>query len=187
MSEVVRYHPLLVTLHWMLAALIIGDLAFGFLWLAATPDSDPQKIGLLRLHMAGGVLLLVLMIIRFIVRVATLRPAPATTGHPLLDRSAPITHYGLYVLVVLMVGTGFATAILSGLNIVVFGPPGARLPPTLTIYPTFVAHVLLASLLASLIGVHVLAALYHQWVRKDALLRRMLFGQRAPNPSAAAE
>jgi cytochrome b561 len=182
MREVVRYHPLLVALHWLLAVLIIGDLAFGFLGLAATADADPQKIGLLRLHMAGGMLLLVLMVVRFVLRVATLRPAQATTGNPRLDRIAPVAHYALYVLVVLMVGTGFATAILSGLNIIVFGPPGAPLPPTLTVYPTFAAHVLLASLLAGLIGLHVLAALYHELVRKDALLRRMLFGQRAPSP-----
>jgi cytochrome b561 len=171
----------------VLAGLIIGDLAFGFLVLAAMPDSDPQKIGLLRLHMAGGVLLLALMVIRFIVRVATSRPAPATTGHPLLDRMAPIAHYGFYVLVVLMVATGFATAILSGLNIIVFGPPGTALPPTLTIYPTFVAHVSFAAILAAAIALHVLAALYHQHVRKDGLLRRMLFGRRAAKPFAPAE
>ena len=98
---------------------------------------------------------------RFIVRMSTSRPADATTGYSLLDRIAPISHYGFYVLVLLMVGTGFATAILSGLNLIVFGPPGATLPPTLMIYPTFIAHALLATLLANLIVLHVLAAFYH--------------------------
>lgn len=179
MKQVSRYHPLLVTLHWALALLIIGALGVGFFGLAATPDSDARKIGLLRLHMIGGVAILALMGIRFIVRLRSARPAVAATGNPLLDRVAPVTHYGFYVLVLLMVGTGFATAILSGLNLVVFGASGAPLPPRLTIYPTFVAHVYLAALLAGLIALHVLAALYHQFVRKDRLFERMLFGRRA--------
>ena len=102
MKQVSRYHPLLVTLHWVLAVLIIAALTIGFFVLAATPNADPQKIGVLRIHMAGGMLILALMVIRFIVRMLTLRPAGATTGYPLLDRIAPITHYGFYVLVLLM-------------------------------------------------------------------------------------
>ena len=185
MKQVSRYHPLLVTLHWVLAVLIIAQLTLGFFGLAATPHSDPQKIGILRVHMAGGMLILGLMVIRFIVRMRTSRPADATTGHPVLDRIAPISHYGFYVLVLLMVGSGFATAILAGLGEIVFGPSGAPLPRTLTIYPTFVAHVFFAALLVGLIVLHVLAALYRQFVRKDGLFRRMSFGRRVSNRSAS--
>ncbi len=110
MKQVSRYHPLLVTLHWLLAVLIIAALAVGFFWRAAMPNSDPQKISVLRVHMAVGMLILALMVIRFIVRTLTARPEKATTGYPLLDRIAPISHYGFYVLFVLIVATGFATA-----------------------------------------------------------------------------
>ena len=68
MKQVSRYHPLLVTLHWVLAVLIIAALTIGFFVLAATPNANPQKIGVLRIHMAGGMLILALMVIRFIVR-----------------------------------------------------------------------------------------------------------------------
>src|SRR6185437_15669818 len=33
-----RHHPLLVTLHWLLAALVIAMLAIGFLWLRPIPN-----------------------------------------------------------------------------------------------------------------------------------------------------
>ncbi len=178
MQQVSRYHPLLVTLHWLLAVAIIVTLIAGFFGLAAMPNSDPQKIGALRVHMAGGMLILALMVFRFIVRMATSRPARATTGYPLLDRMAPISHYGFYVLVLLMAGTGFATAILAGLPDIVFGGSGAPLPQSLLIYPTRVAHGYVAALLVGFIIVHVLAALYHQFVRKDGLFRRMFFGRR---------
>jgi len=143
MKQVSRYHPLLVTLHWVLAVLIIAALAIGFFVLAAMPNVDPQKIGVLLVHMAGGMLILALMVIRFAVRMWTSRPAAATTGYPLLDRIAPITHYGFYVLVLLMVGSGYTTAILAGLPAIVFGGSGAPLPPTFKIYPSFVAHGIL--------------------------------------------
>ena len=143
MGQVSRYHPLLVTLHWLLAVLIIATLVVGFFLLAAMPNSEPQKISVLRVHMAVGMLILALMVIRFIVRTLTARPEKATTGYPLLDRIAPITHYGFYVLVLLMVGSGYTTAILAGLPAIVFGGSGAPLPPTFKIYPSFVAHGIL--------------------------------------------
>jgi cytochrome b561 len=182
-----RYHPLLVTLHWLLAVLIIAMLCIGFLVLAPMPSADPQWIGILLVHMSIGMAILALMVARFIVRIRTSRPADATTGHPRLDRLAPIIHYGFYVLVLLMVGSGYATAILAGLNKSVFQGSGDPLPPDFSIYPTFVAHGTLAALLAGFIVLHVLAALFHQFVLKDGLLRRMLFGRRGPTSPAQAK
>jgi cytochrome b561 len=60
----------------------------------------------------------------------------------------------------------------------VFPRSGEPLPADFDIHPSFVAHSLLATLLTALIALHVVAALYHQFVRKDALLRRMFFGRR---------
>ncbi len=187
MKQVSRYHPLLVTLHWALAFLIIAALTLGFFGFAATPNSDPQKIDILRAHMAGGMLILALMAIRFIVRMMTSKPAVATTGFPLLDRIAPFSHYGFYVLVLLMAGTGYTTAILAGLPAIVFGGSGDPLTPTFVIYPTRVAHGYIATLLVGFIVLHVLAAFYHQFVRKDRLFRRMFFGRRVSNPVTPAE
>jgi len=172
MKTASHYHPLLVILHWLLAVLILAALAVGFFGLAAMENADPEKIAVLRWHMAGGMLILALMIVRFVVRLGTARPAPA-------NRLAPVVHYGFYVLVVLMAGTGYATAIVAGLPDIVFASSGDPLPPTFAIYPTWVAHFCLAAVLVSLIVLHVLAALYHQFVRKDGLFRRMFFRRRA--------
>jgi cytochrome b561 len=86
MKPASRYHPLLVALHWLLAALILAALAVGFFGLAAMPNADPQKIAGLRWHMAGGMLILALMVIRLVVHLATARPAPA-------NRLAPVALY----------------------------------------------------------------------------------------------
>ena len=177
-----RYHPLLVTLLWLLAVLIIAALLIGFFVLATMPNTDPRKINDLLVHMAGGMLILALMIIRFIVRMLTSGPVAATTGFPLLDRVAPFVHYGFYALVFLMVASGYTTALLAGLNRSVFAHSGEPLPETFDIYPSFVAHGTIAAVLAGFIALHVLAVVFHQLVRKDHLLRRMLFGRRVINP-----
>jgi cytochrome b561 len=44
--------------------------------------------------------------------------------------------------------------------------------------PTRIAHGLIATLLVALIVLHIAAAIYHQVVLKDGLLRRMWFGKR---------
>jgi cytochrome b561 len=181
---VTRYHPVLVTLHWLLAILIIAALAIGAFWLAPTPNADPRKVDILRLHMSAGMLIFCLMAIRFVVRMLTSRPAVATTGHAGLDRVATLTHYGFYVLVLLMVGTGYATGILAGLPAIVFGGSGDPLPPSFATYPTFTAHRILAVALAAFIALHALAALWHHVGRRDGLLRRIWFGRRrTPAPA----
>jgi cytochrome b561 len=149
MQEVSRYHPVLVTLHWLLAVLIIAALGVGFFILAAMPNNDPGKIRILLVHMAVGMAILALMVIRFAARLLTARPAAAATGYPSLDRLAPLTHYGFYILVLAMVATGFATALLAGLNRSVFQRSGEPLPPDFDAYLSFIAHSYLAVLLAA--------------------------------------
>jgi cytochrome b561 len=177
-----RYHPLLVVLHWLLAVLIVGALGLGYFFLAPMLASDPRKIVVLEAHMAGGMVILALMIVRFFVRIRTARPPLATSGHPRLDRSARFAHVAFYILVLLMAGTGLATAIAARLNEIVFQHSGAPLPATFAAFPAFRAHGYVAALLAVLIALHVLAALYHQLVRKDRLLGRMRFGERRLDP-----
>jgi cytochrome b561 len=170
-----RYQPVLVALHWLLALMIIGLLCLGFLVLANMPNSDPKKLDILVWHMSGGMLVFVLMILRLIIRRWSARPAMAVTGARLLDRLASMAHAGFYVIVFLMVATGWTTGwLISG----VFQPGGEPLPDSFAVFPTFQAHAVLATLLAILIVVHVAAALYHHFVLKDGLFRRMWFGKR---------
>ena len=178
MKPVSRYHPLLVTLHWLVAFLIITMLGVGFFLLGRMPNDDPRKIGLLLGHMSLGMFILLLMLIRLVVRMRSARPAAAKTGFALLDRLGPLTHYTFYGVVILVVASGFATAIIAGLTRSVFQHSGEALPAHFGDYPTFKMHALLTLFLAALVILHVLAALWHQFVRKDGLFRRMGFGKR---------
>ena len=116
----VRYHPALVTLHWLLAVLILVALSMGTLVLKEIPNSSPEKLWALKGHMVAGALILLLTLLRLAVRLKTAHPAPAATGHALLDRLAPLMHGGLYALVLVMAGSGIAMSVLAGLPETVF-------------------------------------------------------------------
>ncbi|MDJ0820800.1 MAG: cytochrome b/b6 domain-containing protein [Paracoccaceae bacterium] len=173
-----RYHPFLVVLHWLLAAMIIGGLIMGSQVLAATPNSDPFKMTSLLMHMSMGIAILALMIVRLIVRFATAKPPHADIGNPLLNTGAKAAHWAFYVLVIAMCASGLATANAAGLPAIVFGGSGDPLPANFDDIASRAAHGVIAILLGLLILAHVAAGIYHQFVRKDGLFARMWFGQR---------
>jgi cytochrome b561 len=177
MPQPSRYHPALVALHWALALLIIAALTLGAAVMAKMPNSDPMKIEALRSHMAGGVLILLLMLVRLVVRQTTTHPDRASTGSPTLDRLAWASHRMFYVAVVGMAGSGIVMALQTGLPSVVFGDGGA-LPTDFWAFPVRSVHYLVSRLLMGLIALHVAGALYHTLILRDGLLRRMLFGRR---------
>ena len=185
MDQVSRYHPLLVAMHWLLALLIIAALGLGALVMAKIPNTDPMKLEALRSHMSGGVLILILMLVRLFVRTRTRHPAPATAGDPFLDRIAWASHRMFYVAVLGMAGSGLFLAVQAGLFGIVFGGHGS-LPPDLWVFSIRAVHYAFSRLLMALIALHVVAALYHALVLRDGLLRRMSFGRRVVKANASA-
>jgi cytochrome b561 len=177
MRQVSRYHPLLVVLHWTLAVLIIAALALGALVMAKLPNTDPMKYEALRSHMAGGGAILALMLARLLVRTRSAHPAAASTGHPLLDKVAWASHRLFYVLIIAQVASGLTVALQADLFRIVYGGEGT-LPPDLWVYPVRSVHYVVSRLLMALIALHVAGALFHTFVLRDGLLRRMAFGRR---------
>lgn len=173
-----RYHPALVALHWLLAFMIVLALFAGSQMLAKTPNYDPEKIMALRAHMSVGIAILVLMIIRLVVRLRSDTPPEADIGNAAVNRLSRVAHWALYLLVFGMIASGIATSVMADLPDIVFGGSDAPLPEDFSIYPPRIAHGIMAVLLGLLILGHIGAALYHQVVRRDGLLRRMWFGAR---------
>jgi cytochrome b561 len=176
-ARVSRYHPSLVVLHWFLAAFIVAALVLGALVMAKMPNSDPMKLQALRAHMVGGTLILLLMLVRLLVRAQTELPPPAATGNAMLDRLAWASHRLFYVAVLGMAGSGLFMAFQTDLPTILFQGKG-QLPVDFWVYPIRSVHYAFSRLLIALIALHVAGALYHTFVLKDGLLRRMFFGQR---------
>jgi cytochrome b561 len=187
MTQVSRYHPALVVLHWGLALLITAALALGALGLAKIPNTSPMKLEALRSHMTGGIIILALMLARLAVRMRSAHPPPARVGHRLLDRLAWASHRLFYVTVIAMAGSGIIMALQTGLFDTVFAGRG-QIPADFWIFPIRSVHYVLSRLLMALILLHVAAALYHAVILRDGLLKRIFVGRRLidakPIPSA---
>lgn len=173
-----RYHPALVGLHWLLAALLMLALTMGTFVLKDMPNTSPDKIGLLRGHMILGLVIGALMLVRLAVRIRTRRPPVASTGNPLLDQLGKSAHAGLYLLVFAMAASGLATAVQAGLPEIVFGGSAGALPQSFAAYTPRVVHGWIAKALMALVGLHLVGVVFHQFRLKDRLLSRMWFGER---------
>lgn len=172
-SAPLRYHPVHVALHWLTGIMVMGAMVIGMIYLDS--PNTPQKIPYLQLHSVWGLILLLLFIVRIITRFALKRPAPATAGNVFLDQLAKIVHVLLYVGVLLMLLSGLGTSVQANLLTVFQGQ--ASLPEDFKVFPPRITHGMTFSLLAILVILHVGAALYHQFIRKDNLLGRMWFGK----------
>lgn len=142
-------------LHWLSAALIAALLAIGWLVFEKAASDYPVRTGLLAAHMAGGSLIGLLTVVRVAIRLRR-KPRRRGSGEIVTSGSArPSIQRLLYVAIFAMVGTGFATAITSGLNLAVFGGDTSQLVadwPQLTVLQV---HGWLALLLLALVAVHV--------------------------------
>jgi cytochrome b561 len=174
---VTRYHPTLVVLHWLSAVLLLLALGMGSQVLAELPNTAPDKLGALKGHMLLGGVILLLTLTRLLVRQMTAHPPAARSGMAWADRLAPQMHGALYVLVLIMVGSGIAMSLTFDLPSVVFGGQGS-LPPDFHVALARRVHGAASKLLGVFILLHVAAALFHQFVKRDALLTRMGFGLR---------
>ncbi|MGA7193063.1 MAG: cytochrome b/b6 domain-containing protein [Anaerolineales bacterium] len=221
-----RYHPVLVTLHWLVALLVFTDLYIGYFYIrpilmrgrGGVPGTDL----ILKIHMAAGLLILLLIVARFIVRLSTRKPAPANAGFKIFNWIARPVHYALYFFVFVMTIVGLLLSLQtnrlqvaflgatggpgSGLPRTGFGTPGAfPQPGPGTPFPNFNGapgsptapgfpppggrrgfnpaflllpiHLYISVILLALLTLHILAACYHQFIRKDHLLSRMWYGQ----------
>jgi cytochrome b561 len=175
-TQISRYAPALVALHWLMALMLGAMLFAGHFITAATPNSSPEKIGHLKGHMMMGMAVGLLLIIRLLVRWLSKKPEPARSGMPWADRLASLTHGLFYVLIFLQVGAGMAMSIGANLPDIVFKAKGT-LPPDFWSLPTRGLHSLIALSLAAMVFLHASAALYHQLIVKDGLLSRMWFGK----------
>lgn len=178
MQKVSSYHPGLIILHWILAAMIIASLTMGTVVLAHIPNTEPAKPAVLRHHMQIGLIIFLLMSLRLMIRLFTALPKAADTGRRFFDALSQLSHRGFYLLVFAQIATGLVIAAQAHLPQMLFmGEPG-HLPETFWIYPARGAHYVISKLLMGLIALHLAGVLYHALIRKENILRRMWFRKR---------
>lgn len=178
-----RYGLMAVSLHWIMAVGVIGTAIAG-LWMTGLDYYSPWYQTAPFWHKSVGIVLAALIILRLLWRWAN--PSPAALSHHQRWEVvlAKVIHSLLYVLLLVIVISGYLISTAKGRGVSVFG--WFEAPALVTGLPSqadragFV-HYWLGVTLLGLVGLHALGALKHHFLDHDNTLRRML-GMR-PRPS----
>lgn len=170
-----RYGTLSIGLHWLMFLLMVAVYATIELREFYPKGSDPRE-ALKTWHFMLGLSVLALLILRIYARITS--PTPKITPEPsqLMHLAAKLGHLALYVFMIGMPLLGWALLSAAGKPIPFFG---LDLPPLVAQNKELAGtlkeiHETVGVLGYYLIGIHVIAALYHHYIRKDDTLTRML-------------
>lgn len=160
MREKTGYNSLQIGLHWLIVILIainyfVSD-GMGRAFFQHMRDSTgASPSGTAAIHVYLGLAVFFLALFRLAVRLVSGAPEAPHDGPEWMRLAGIATHWALYALIIIVPWLG-------GYAWYVGVPTAANL------------HVVLMNLMLILAGLHALAALYHQYVLKDGLLRRMM-------------
>jgi cytochrome b561 len=177
MQTSTRYGATAIFLHWLIAAILLGQLALGWLMPEIRRGMTPGMP--MSVHMSIGVTVMALIVARLAWRIT--HPVAPDTALPGWQRaSSEAVHWLLYALVLVTTITGWFYASMRGWGVTVFGvfplpalvPEGSQLGRAIGRL-----HESTTALLAIVVGVHVAAALAHLFVYRDGVMRRMLPGR----------
>jgi cytochrome b561 len=168
-----RQFPALMRLfHWLTAALVLTILGIGFAMVASLADYHR----LVSIHRPLGILILIVVVIRFVNRhYSTLPPFPATMS-PRERSVASASERVLYALLIAqpLVGWGMLSAasypitLYGSIHLFLIVPHNVMLYAVLRSVHTVLAYLLFLTFLA-----HFGAVLFHTWVVRDGTFSRM--------------
>jgi cytochrome b561 len=182
-----RYGSVAMLLHWLIALLVLVNLCLG-IYMSDLPRTDASRFMLYQFHKSVGLTVLVLSILRLAWRLVNPIPPLPQGMSPLLRLSGHVSHFLLYFLIVSIPLAGWAMVSSSPIGLAtpyfgLFSWPNISYLATLPT-ATKVAnedmfhdtHAVLAYSALALVALHISAALYHQFVRRDDVLKRMFPG-----------
>lgn len=173
-AENARYSLPHRLIHWIMAAAILMAIPGGIIM--GNLPQGPLQNNVYDLHKSLGVLVLILALIRIALKRRDGVPPPATGLEPWQIMAATSVHHALYALMVIVPLLGFVANSFYGAPIPFFF---LFTIPTFTPHNEDIAgaifsmHTALAILFGVLLVVHIGAALYHRYIRKDAVFGRM--------------
>jgi len=162
--------------HWLIALLILAAWATHFMHELA-PEHSPTAAMWMNYHKSCGITVFFLFWLRLVWRLSQPAPKPVIVT-PWQDRIARLVHLGLYIVMIAMPVTGILITEYGGHPASWFGLftlPGFVTPDKPSGHLFHFLHTdVFWLVLLGLVGLHVAAALWHQFVVKDGVLGRML-------------
>ena len=163
-------------LHWL--AFILVTAKFYLIWFhEGFPKGSPEKMLYMMLHKSVGITILMLGILFVIWHIINVKPLSPKSQPHWQYIIAKIVHHALLTLLILMPIVGYLLTCSYAKPVNFFG---------LFTIPCMISknehlgnildftHETLGYLILVLVGIHILAALYHHFIVKDNVLKRML-------------
>lgn len=185
MSRSMHFNPVARALHWSMALMILAMLFVG-VGMVASIGLRPTLVDL---HRPLGIAILLLVIVRLWNRLRHPPPPLPDDLPPAQVLAAKASHWLLYALMFAMPLLGWSMLSAGGYPVTMF--QGFDLPAIAPHDPVVyallrAAHGWLALLLFGVVLLHVAAALFHAWVRRDGVFQGMAHGLRGPASVSAA-
>jgi cytochrome b561 len=180
MMTTTRYTFAQRSLHWLIALIVFGLLAIGLTFMALGYDGTKELFGndttnaLYTYHKSFGLLLLLLMVLRLALRLASPPPAydPPLTGAERLVGGA--THLLFYLLLIGMPIGGALATMLGGYPVQFFAweLPAFLAKNEALSQQLFAAHGIAGLIVLALLVLHIGAAIKH-WKLGDGIMHRI--------------
>ena len=185
-SPAARYTAVAVGLHWLVAALVLVQVTWGWS-MQQIPKSPPGlRADAFNVHKSIGLVLLALMLLRLGWRLLH-RPPPLSGLPPWQRRLAHATHRVLYAALIVMPLAGYLGSVFSGYPVKWFGLTlptwGWRDESIKDLMST--VHLATSWVLVGAIALHLAGSLKHA-LEGDGYLRRMTWGRRRGRVHALA-
>ena len=182
------YGSIAKALHWVTVILFLGSYISVYYRHWFTEEKTPENWTALQLHLSIGVTIAVVVFLRVVWRITNSAP-DLEPGTRLEHLAAHAAHYALYIIMIIMPITGYIGTSVDTEYFFIFDIP--KIDST-QLYESLVTNglgisfkefekpidflhkdILGAWLVWLLILGHVLAALYHHFIRKDRTLEKM--------------
>lgn len=169
-----RYTRIAVALHWIVAMLLLAQLALGW-WMLELPKSPPGlRAGWFNVHKSIGIVLFMVVLLRLAWRTAHLAP-----GHDALPawqrHAAQATHALLYACMLVLPLSGYLGSSFSGYPVRFFGIVLPEWTAAWAAGKQFMSslHFATVCVFMGLIALHTAAGLWHWLWRRDEIGSRM--------------
>lgn len=163
-----------IALHWGMALLVLGMYPLG-LYIVSLGYYDPGYRVYPDWHRSTGIVLAILLLCRLGWRL--FNPTPVSLAQQQWERwAAHLAHFTLYLLLMLVLASGYFLSTADGRSIQVFNWFEVPASPWFRRQEELAGsiHFYAATSMMVLITLHLLAALKHHFINHDMTLKRML-------------
>jgi len=172
LNNKINYGLLSKLFHWLTAAGLIVQIPLGFYLVDL--DFDQTRVDIENYHILFGLIIFYVTLIRLIFKVLT--PIPDFKGSAFLGQKfiARLNHLLLYLALLTVTTSGILKKLFNGESLVIFFKK-INLTYNYDLSEQFYSiHILANYALIGLITLHILAVLFHKFLLRENILKRIL-------------